>query len=317
MPLTRAEANAASTAAFKYIVEEVLVQGRSGNVSLLMNALEQSGINNIYTLVAITESEIQDLKADIDGVMTPLIDGTRSLPRIFRCLTRHRIETNDPINGNWTSITAEEFNEFRIGIDLHLILDKIANPGSYPTTSQTTTRSSTPRDDEATEFRQRTKDEAIELRKERDHNLFLFQQKQNEKSEQFSEAIKNATFPLELPPPPQNKIVETTIQSLPPSFDPATINLIVETKIEKSEPSSSPKNAPFLDELPPPPQHKIVETTIQSLPPSFDLATRNLIVETKIEKSEPFSSPKNVTFPDELPPPPQDKIVKMTTFEEG
>jgi hypothetical protein len=279
MPLTRAEANAASTAAFKYIVEEVLVQGISGNESLLMNALEQSGINNVYKLVAITESEIKDLKADVDGVMTPLNNGTRSLPRLFRYLTRHRIETNDPINENWTSITAEEFNEFRIGIDLHLMLDI-----------------------EAFALRKRTEDEAIELRErtERDHHLFLFQQKQNEKSEQFSEAIKNATFPDELPPPPQDKIVETTIQSLPPSFDLATINLIVETKIENApfldELPPSPqaiKNATFPLELPPPSQDKIVKTTIQSLLSSFDPATINLIVETKIE---------NAPFLDELPP---------------
>jgi hypothetical protein len=249
MALTRAEKTAAKIAAFKYIVNEVLDPDPPGNESLLMEALERIGITNIYELAAISDSDIELLKVDVDGVMTPLVDGAKDLPCIFRHYVRHRNDMNDPINDAWTSITDDDFYAFRISEHFRESLIRDAHysaPSNRP--SQSMTRSSIPRDDEATELRERTEDEAIELRErtERDHHLF--QQKKNEKSEQFSEAIKNATFPLELPPPPQNKIVETTIQSLPPSFDPATIDLIVETKIE---------NAPFLDELPPSPHIKV------------------------------------------------------------
>jgi hypothetical protein len=79
-----------------------------------MEALERIGITNICQLVAISDSEIELLTADVDGVMTPLIDGTKNLTRIFRNYVRHRNDMNDPINDAWTSITDDEFDAFRI-----------------------------------------------------------------------------------------------------------------------------------------------------------------------------------------------------------
>jgi hypothetical protein len=105
-------AGAEAVAAFEHIVNEVLIQDDScAEESLLMNALERSGINNINKLLSITDADAADLKADVDGVDTPLVNDTRVLSQIFRHYAKYRNDTIGPINGNWKSITVEEFND--------------------------------------------------------------------------------------------------------------------------------------------------------------------------------------------------------------
>jgi hypothetical protein len=113
MAITRAErAGAEAVAAFEYIVNEVLIQDDSTEESLLMHALEQNGITNINKLLSISDTEVENLKANVAGVVTPLVNGARVLPRIFRHYAKYRNDTLGPINGNWKSITVKVFNDF-------------------------------------------------------------------------------------------------------------------------------------------------------------------------------------------------------------
>jgi hypothetical protein len=114
---------AAASAAFKHVVENVLWQADG---SLLMKALERSGITDIHKLVTITDAEIDNLQTNVTGVLTPLPDGLKSLPRIFRQYNEHRLRADYPINGGmWMSITDDDFNDFRIGEDYARLLDSV------------------------------------------------------------------------------------------------------------------------------------------------------------------------------------------------
>ena len=54
---------------------------------------------------------------DDQGVERPVPLGHASLIRIFKAYHMHRHQQGDPIGDHWTSITAEMFDEFRIGPD--------------------------------------------------------------------------------------------------------------------------------------------------------------------------------------------------------
>ena len=108
MVFSRAQAKTA----FNHILDEVL--GRGDN-SALKTSLIMDGIEDIFGLASIDLSTINELHhTDASGQRVPVPKGDKSLVRIFRDYIVHCHNSGTPIDDQWTSITQDAFDAFRV-----------------------------------------------------------------------------------------------------------------------------------------------------------------------------------------------------------
>jgi hypothetical protein len=110
MPLTRTQ----DTAALKYSVERVLNQPVDGPI---MKSLANLGIDFVSDLASLRDVDILTMTYSTDedvGTLLALSLPLRGRLTAFCALMRYRVIQSLPIGDNWTSITREEFDEFRI-----------------------------------------------------------------------------------------------------------------------------------------------------------------------------------------------------------
>jgi hypothetical protein len=80
-------------------------------------ALVRSGYTDIRHVITMTQEDInaleyEDGNQDVVSVPSP----ARNLLRVFNAYHVYRYKEGDPIGDGWTSITPQEFNEFRVGV---------------------------------------------------------------------------------------------------------------------------------------------------------------------------------------------------------
>ena len=79
-------------------------------------ALTRSGYTNIHHVITMMQDDIDALEYEDDTqVLVTMPSPARTLLRIFNAYHVYRYEEGDPIGDDWTSIMAQEFNDFRIG----------------------------------------------------------------------------------------------------------------------------------------------------------------------------------------------------------
>ena len=97
-----------------------------GPTSTLRQALSHEGIDNIYSLLALTETDIDQLEYTLtdaagNATLRPLERGHRSLLHALHGFVVHRNNHSIPIGfQDWTSVTADEFNQYRLSADFIL-----------------------------------------------------------------------------------------------------------------------------------------------------------------------------------------------------
>ena len=109
MVLTRAE----KTAAMKHIVETVLDEAADSPVA---KSLIKNRIKSPHDLLSIDDTAIDTFQYDdASGNSQPLALGERGLLTSFKAFVLFRGTGNNPItDADWTSITQEEYDNFRI-----------------------------------------------------------------------------------------------------------------------------------------------------------------------------------------------------------
>jgi hypothetical protein len=125
MPLTRTQ----DAAALRHIVVQVLNQPDDG---LLMTALTQKHIDNVNDLTSLQEIDIQSLKySAADGNLSALGAAHCGMLRAFCAFVRYRATQSSPIGDDWTSITRDDFNQFRCSRYFDGTIGKasVSNPG--------------------------------------------------------------------------------------------------------------------------------------------------------------------------------------------
>jgi hypothetical protein len=136
MPLTRAQGEAA----LNYVVLTVLNQPDDGP---LMKSLRNDSINDVSDFPSLQEIDIENLKyPEDDGSLSALVPGLKGRLRAFCAFIRYRVDMSLPIGDNWTSITPEEYDEFRCSRAFDGTIYGVtssANPG-LPTAQSTRAR---------------------------------------------------------------------------------------------------------------------------------------------------------------------------------
>ena len=103
-----------SAAALQHIYDNVFCVKPD---SPLVNALTREGINNIADLISMTPDDVDALlyESNEGGSITlrPLSRGLRRLIPLLQEFTERRGAEGNPIGNDWTSVTQEEFDEFR------------------------------------------------------------------------------------------------------------------------------------------------------------------------------------------------------------
>jgi hypothetical protein len=103
-----------SKAAFTHIMEFVL------NNTNVKNALVESGIDDTYGLLTLTDAIVENLVyPDTDPqvkTMHKLKKGEMGLIKCFIHYVYYRGEINDPIGNDWSKITMEDFDFFRANL---------------------------------------------------------------------------------------------------------------------------------------------------------------------------------------------------------
>ena len=125
-----------SKEAFNHILDNVL--GR-GDDTPLKKALTASGIIEIEDFISLDDATIDSFTYDrtANDTNVPLNAGSHNLAKIFITYFGYRVRINDPIE-DWTSLTADEFNTFRLGPKLATL-----RLGAQPTTTPPPSRSTT------------------------------------------------------------------------------------------------------------------------------------------------------------------------------
>jgi hypothetical protein len=137
----------ATKAAFTHVVDVVL---DNQNIT---NALAKAGLDDIGDILAFDDAAIIDLKyPDPDPNVTqlhPIRRGEIGLLRTFIHFVHYREEISDPIDNKWTTITQDEFNQFRCNIKYtrrfttlsnlqHITIASTAAPALQPSSSAPT-----------------------------------------------------------------------------------------------------------------------------------------------------------------------------------
>jgi hypothetical protein len=112
--------------AFQHITENVMLKEDTDS---LMKALANAGVNDIFTLIGLSKQKIKALKYDKNGILTVLDPGSQNEVTTFVAYVCHRIHIGTPIGTNYLSITQEEFDNYRCGDYMALLMaDASGNP---------------------------------------------------------------------------------------------------------------------------------------------------------------------------------------------
>jgi hypothetical protein len=126
MPFTRAQGETA----LNYVVLTSMNQPVDGPV---VKALADAQIDHVDDLTSLIEPDIDNLAyTAADGNRSSLGPGHRGVLRAFCAYVRYRAVQTSPIGDDWTSITAEEFNAFRVSPMFNGTIygnTSISNPG--------------------------------------------------------------------------------------------------------------------------------------------------------------------------------------------
>ena len=99
--------------AFEHIIANVF--GRATD-SPLRKALLAAGIEEIYDLISIEDNAIDSLTYDRSNTErnVSIPSGDKTLIRIFLAFFQHRNASGTPIDDTWSSLTRDEFSQFRV-----------------------------------------------------------------------------------------------------------------------------------------------------------------------------------------------------------
>jgi len=116
MPLTKSKA----IEAFVHVLDNVFEAPADGPLS---KALVHAGYSNIWDLVTLWDEDIELLTYDKSDKEkdVPLGRAHQSLLHIFCHYCDHQTHTGNPIGDNWTSVSADDFNDYCIGPDYAVI----------------------------------------------------------------------------------------------------------------------------------------------------------------------------------------------------
>ena len=136
MVLTRAEAKTA----FNHVLDTVL--GRADK-SPLKSALVDAGIDDMFHLTTITDTIIDSLVYEDEktpGTKVSVRSGDKNLVRCFLHYIAYCNNNNQPIGDGWTSVTAENFDQFRIS--QNFVVTSNVSPSNQPNKSSSTSTTS-------------------------------------------------------------------------------------------------------------------------------------------------------------------------------
>jgi len=133
MPLTGAQ----SISAREHIIGTILDQQPG---SPLVVALTSAGIEMVFDLIILSETEIDALVyVDQQGIEHPLPVGHRGMLRALSEYVAHRDVSGEPVGDDWSSVTKDAFDQFRIGATYYAIHTGL-NPSASRALSGTTAR---------------------------------------------------------------------------------------------------------------------------------------------------------------------------------
>jgi hypothetical protein len=108
MPLTRTQGEAA----LKHVVVTVLDEPEDGE---LMKALKSEGYLKVSALTSLRETTIENLTyPEDDGTLSKVKQNQKGLLVAFCAFIKHRNDLSLPIGDDWTNITQEEYDDFRV-----------------------------------------------------------------------------------------------------------------------------------------------------------------------------------------------------------
>ena len=112
------------------------VLGRDDS-SPLKKALVGAGITDMFALNTLDNDTIDDLVYDVSPTEkdVSINRGDKSLLWIFLDYVIHRVNKGDPIGDDWTAVTAEDFDQFRINPQYG---GQLRNPGPNQTSTSST-----------------------------------------------------------------------------------------------------------------------------------------------------------------------------------
>lgn len=96
----------AGKAAFDHIIDNVLLD--HNHVSLLKSSLQSAGRTEVYDLLSLTESDVDSLSS--------VKRGEWRLVATFQEFVLMRHLAGNPVGNDWSSITMEEFDDFRYSV---------------------------------------------------------------------------------------------------------------------------------------------------------------------------------------------------------
>ena len=122
--------------AFEHTIRTLFDQ--EGDTPLVL-AFQQNGIQDPSAIINVHQKDIYNLRyTDDQGVERPVPLGHTSLICVLKAYHLHRHQQGDPIGDHWTSITAEMFDEFRIGPDF-ATATLVATPSTSTSSAMTPT----------------------------------------------------------------------------------------------------------------------------------------------------------------------------------
>jgi hypothetical protein len=108
MPLTRTQGEAA----LRHVVVTVLDQPDEGE---LMRSLKDEGFLHVSDLTSLRETTIENLTyPEDDGTFSKLRQNQKGSLVAFCAFIKHRNDLSSPIGDDWTSITQEDYDNFRV-----------------------------------------------------------------------------------------------------------------------------------------------------------------------------------------------------------
>jgi len=111
MVLTRAERRTALT----HVISNVFMLDDESPLSL---ALQKAFLVDIYDVLAMPFHDIDRLEyVDDQGKVVMLPNGYRYMIRIIKHYDSYRTADGDPIGDNWKTVTADQYDEYRLSAD--------------------------------------------------------------------------------------------------------------------------------------------------------------------------------------------------------
>ena len=114
------------------------------NTDPLPLALARSGYTDIHHVITMTQDDINALEYEDDNQeLVAVPSPARNLLRVFNSYHVYRYEEGDPIGDAWATITAQEFNEFHVGV--YTVIINPSPAGYARRRASATSTSTTPR----------------------------------------------------------------------------------------------------------------------------------------------------------------------------